>query len=250
MADTCSSPFTYSDIIEGYSTQTVSYAGSYTINAYTLPSISLCSLCWSCTSSSTWRESYPCHKHKCGHHNLWTCWDTCTDTWTHCDSSKLVWCDCWSGNIELWPTIDITASMNVPMTFGCGTGFTVGTTGETGIETSSISVSSFSISMGINGDNLTINVDLGEGITLQQDNGTFSATLYLTSLSSSYTDSTIGVTYSISIVVNLLMCAEPIPPISWLNIQLVTRIEARFDADGVDTADTIDFTVNCPITDS
>lgn len=128
--------------------------------------------------------------------------------------------------------------MNIPMTFELSVGEAIGVELDGPIETSSITINDFNLSLNVNGQGFTIYVPIT--LTIEQMNGTFSVTIPLTSVSETYTAS--GITYGIDLSFNLLTCLTPTNGMGWLNIQIV----GSFTAEGP-TPITTNFEFACPL---
>jgi hypothetical protein len=129
--------------------------------------------------------------------------------------------------------------MSIPMTFGLAAGYQISVdTPPAPVETSYITIQDFTFHLDVNGSSFNITVPIT--LTVQQENGSFSATIPLTSIKETYTSE--GIVYSIQFGFNLLCCATPKSPVSWLNIQVNGVIGAL----GVNSS----FSMVCPIVEA
>jgi hypothetical protein len=102
-------------------------------------------------------------------------------------------------------------------------------------------------SVGVTGDGIsetiTINlVPLPTSIDYDASTGEFSATTDLGGFSS--TSEIDGITYTLAITSDILFCAEPVPPVGWVNIVLNCTLSA-YAYDVVNY--TVEFSIVCPI---
>ena len=126
--------------------------------------------------------------------------------------------------IELWPTLQFSASVDMPMsaTAGAGLEWTTKPPPEP-YECYTVTLKACDCSCSINGSGFTINL-IPNDIELEQKNGEFSATLDLGGFSSKVTEA--GIEYSCSISTSLLLCLEPEPPQGWVNVLLDVEFTA------------------------
>ena len=211
----CSSPFVFVAGIDYTAVNfTMGYSGNTTISAYTTPSV--VTACVPC--------GYTCTQTTCGPECLCGAFKWCQCCTQVCRAWAIKWCDCVTvPGIELWPKLDIAASMNIPMSFEMLAGEAVGVTLDGPIEATSITIKSFNLSLNVNGQGFTIYVPIT--LTVEQMNGTFSVTIPLTSVSETYTAA--GITYVIDMSFNLLTCLTPTNGMGWLNIQIVGSLTAE-----------------------
>lgn len=222
----CDSPFTYSEeLVYASQAYTVSFGGSTTIPALSTPSTSLC------------LPEIVCLQWTCGLGCVCHTWQWCKCCSQLCMDMGTKWvCSTIPGTV-LWPALNLSASMDIPMVFQLADGYEINVDTPSGpIETSSITIQSFTFRLSVNGEGFSISVPIN--LTVEQENGSFSATIPLTSIKESY--SSAGIEYSIQFGFNLLCCATPESPLSWMNIQVNGVISAL----GINTS----FSMACPIT--
>lgn len=236
---TCQSPFAYV-IDTDYSIikYNMGFSGSTTIPGYTTPSYELCVLTLNC--------------------NKTTCGPGCICTlggvvqWCKCCTQDCVigsgwyweWTDCSTvPGIPIFPTLNVSASCDLTMAFlvGAGVAFTPagptidGIPAPTPVETAAIEFQNFTFNITVNGVSFTIPVPIT--LIISETNGSFSATIPLTSITEIYQSG--GISYSINFSFNLLACLTPSDGVGWLNIQIV----GSFEIEGVIQ----NFLIVCPI---
>ena len=241
----CSSPWEYDEGL----TYTVSFnfdvSGSVTSPGYSIPSYSLCLLGvnWGgveCTSTRTWTGI--CKKGK------WS-WGTCT--WTYCASSiwygpNWYWYDCSTiPSVPIIPTFELIGSANVNSTIltSVGTAFTA-TAPPGPYQISALTINSITYTFtlafpGYGSETVTLTENLG--LTLQEENGDFSAELALDTLSSSFNYD--GFEYSFQIGNSLLFCLNPVPPQGWVNLLSSYTLSVSYEGIGY----TVTGLCTCPI---
>lgn len=218
----CSSPFVYTVFEDSITVSyTFSVTGSVVVPGYTYNPPPLCLLGWNAAHDSN------CH---------WSGWNyDCT--WV---SGSHYWYDCTTvASIPVFPTLNLTANASIPGTFTTGSGESLSMTGYEAFETTSFKIKQFIITLSVNGEPYKISIPLN--VTCYQTNGEFSATVALYSLT--YSENIDGFDYNISMSFNLLFCAEPIPPMGWLNLQIDCGLSV--DVEGFDYSTY--FTIACPI---
>ncbi len=210
----CSSPFVYVVSEETVSfSSTVGVKGSYTLPGYTVPSAQICWL--------QWNPPYTAYK-SCSKNKWWGV-KSCKGAYWVKGSHK--WCCCWSTpSIPIWPSLTFTGSASVPFEFEASTGFQI--TPEAPLEpfeATTITLEKCNCSVGINGENITINI-LPEAIEIGQENGEFFVNIPLYGFNSSETIA--GIKYTLSVESSLLLCLEPVPPSGWINLLLTCALTA------------------------
>lgn len=234
----CSSPFMFSSELT-YSSQpyNLSFSGSTTVPGYTTASVPLCVLAPVCVDS-TCGPGCSCNKHKCGGWNPGNiqCWSWCKCCTQTCTAWKEEWTDCTTvPGIQLWPDLNVSASITVPMSFELATGVSITVEGGEPIECASITFNSFDFVLDINGVKSTIKVPVS--LTVSEENGSFAVTIPITSISETYHSD--GYTYNLNFSFNLLTCLTPSGGAGWLNFQVACSI----NVDGIKT----NFDIACPI---
>jgi len=242
------SSFQYSESMSGgldY-TYTISTIGSYTLPSYSTPSTDVC--------VPTWYPGYVCDCswslscNSCG----WRGWGTCCN-WNQVGcgwcSGSTGWCCCSTiPGVEVWPSLTFTASTDIPLVLTSTIEYefsTVAPVDPTLIY--SMLINACNCSVGVTGDGIsetiTINlVPLPTSIDYDASTGEFSATTDLGGFSS--TSEIDGITYTLAITSDILFCAEPVPPVGWVNIVLNCTLSA-YAYDVVNY--TVEFSIVCPI---
>ena len=252
---TCTSPFAYVPVEYCISTNyTFNVAGTIIVPGYSLPSSTICLLGSNpahadCPppSACTWT---PRVRHCPPPPNSWSkpCWWTggvlnCPPcTWV---KESWYWYDCWTvSSLEVFPTLTISGSITVPTTMQLSEGVIITETAPTGapFEMASMTIYSFDFSFYVNGFGYNVPINLGSGITIEELNGEFALSYTLGALTETYTDD--GYDYEINMTFNLVLCATPIPPVGWLNIQVVTAFSVTLDGVGIYKTS---FSLMCPI---
>ncbi len=221
----CSSPFAYTSELTYYETKyTINFTGKTQIPGYTIPGVSICEPVYTCTETT-------CLGCVC---NTWQWCSCCTSV---CDAWALTWTDCWTTpSVTIWPTLNLTASLTIPMIFDLGAGFQITADAPTEpIQTASFTFEDFTFEINVNGVSVTIDVPVS--LTITEKNGTFSTTIPITSITETFT--TDGITYTITFSFSLYGCLTPTPPVGWLNIEIAGSLSAA--------GATTDFTILCPI---
>jgi hypothetical protein len=253
----CSSPYVIPVVGTTLYTATynVTYNGSITIPKETIDGVTLCIPTYNlpeyyCPSKSKktcvlWDWDPKCK----GKWWDWKCSDKCVEKVCKNPAYKdpsWGWGNCKKGNdIEIFPKLTITYSATIPMTFDAETGYvmSVNPPPPTGVQTASIEVQGFDLNMDINGTPVVINIK--ENVTFSaESNGTFSATVALTSVTVSTDISDLK--YKIDFTLSLLFCAEPTNGMSWLNLQVDADLKVISDGETIFQQK---FNVACPITD-
>lgn len=218
----CSSPFAYSETLD-YSpvNYTVAFSGSTSIPGYSIPGQQLCLVQEVCVEQ--------------------TCGPGClcgTFKWCKCCSQiclKLApeYYDCTSTpSIPIWPALNISASISIPMIFDIAVGYTITPVAPPQpIEIASIEIQDFTFLLDVNNDSFSIPVPIS--LTLSEQNGNISVSVPITSITKNYDG------YQINFSFNLLSCLTPSGGVGWLNIQVV----GNFTGDGYNQ----NFTFVCPI---
>lgn len=253
----CSSPFSYVAYSDG-SYQSVPYTlgfvGSYTLQGYSIPGYSLCALGWNAAHiewGSCCGGGCVCN---CGwggwRNTVLSCsWCNCCSTNNHCNvgwvSGSHYWYNCSQvPSIPVFPTLNMSASANIPMSFELEEDVELSLEGPSVIVTSSIVVESVDIILTINNTDFTISVPSNNlPITISANsNGQFSATIPIYTFTD---DTTIdGYGYNITIGSSFLFCADPVAPQGWANLQLAAAFSIT--ALGANIYNT-SFTVACPL---
>jgi len=209
----CDGGFSYSVAYTTFaisSNQSASCAGTLTIDSYSIPGYTMC--CW----YPVWGGSKCC---KWG-------WDV------DCSWKKFIKWDqsCWTTpSIEIWPTTTITGSTSMSTTMTWAQTISYTTDGPSSGETTSLTINSLIFSINIDGVAASWNIANG-GIQCQADqDGNFSATINLDTISSSYDG--IGYTWNNS----LLLCPKPSDGAAWLNVTATLS----FSYDGVTAGGTL-----------
>lgn len=212
----CETPFVYgilSSIVE--TKQTVVVNGSFQLPEYSTPSTQSCLLALS---------EYPIGKWKFNINSL---------SWN--------WSDCGTvPGIEIWPTLNFTASCNIPIIFEAIDGFVITVEGGQVYETASMTINECNLTLGINGTDVSINI-IPSPIIVIQTNGNFSTNIELNSYIGSY--DYLGVDYKLTINPKLLFCLDPVPHSGWINLTLNCVLNATGDEINYLTG----FTILCPI---
>jgi hypothetical protein len=227
----CDSPFAYDQTLSYSSTgYTLTFEGGTTVQGYSTPSVSLCAPCgYSCTQE-TCLGGCICNK-----------WKWCKCCTKLCDAWGIDWCDCVNTSVTLWPTLTISASIDIPMTYELAAGYsiTVDTPLEP-IETVSYTFEDFTFNITVNGTTSSITIPCT--LEVSETNGSFETTVPITSISESYSDE--GIDYSVDFSFNFLLCLTPENGIAWLNIQVVGSLTASYENIAPVTTS---FTITCPI---
>ena len=224
----CSSPFVFSGELT-YSSipYNLSFSGSTTVPGYTTTNVPLCVLKPVCTDQ-TCGPGCICHT---------TSWCKCCTQ--ECRAWKEEWTDCTTvPGIQLWPNLNISASMTIPMDFELAAGYAITVTGGEPIECASITFKSFDFAIDVNGSKSTINVPVT--LTVSEENGSFAVTIPITSISETYHSD--GYSYDLKFSFNLLTCLNPSGGAGWLNLQVACSI----NVDGITT----NFDIACPIVEA
>lgn len=146
------------------------------------------------------------------------------------------WCDCTDTVIPIVPAFDINASCNIPMVITSDVEYVLQVTGQSVMEASSVTINSFDLNLTISiagAPVFPVTINFPDTVTLSQVDGSFSTTLPI------FTWNEVVSGYGFTITANLLFCADPIPPLSWFNLQLVCDV----DFDGYSES----FTIGCPL---
>lgn len=155
------------------------------------------------------------------------------------------WCCCKEENgIQVYPDLNISYSATIPMNFVAENEQVMSVDPPpNGIQTASIVVNGFDLSMDINGDKTGISIKEDITFSYSPQDG-WSVTLPLTGV----TVSTVidGLEYEIGFTFSLLFCAEPEGGMSWLNFEIESDLKVKSDGD---TLYGTEFSVACPITD-
>jgi hypothetical protein len=228
----CSSPFVYVIFSQTVKFDSVvGVKGSYTLPGYTIPSTQICWLQWKapyseCTSKTTnsWWGITSCNKY------VWV-------------KGSHKWCCCSTiPSIPVWPTLTFTGSVSIPFEFEAETGFQLTvTTPPEPFEATSITLKQCNLTLGINGEDITINI-IPEPIKVGQENGEFFVVIPLYGFASS--ENIAGIEYTLSIESSLLFCLDPVPPSGWINLLLNCTLTA-FEQDVVNYSTS--FSISLPI---
>ena len=233
----CESPFEYELISEVQTVENeVEFSGSYTLNSYSIPSEPIC-------------EYVPPYEScKWGKSCKWKGWKlNCSWDVVDCKWVQESWCCCWNTpSIELWPTLTFTASVVIPMTFESEEAFVI--TADSPAEpiiTTSFIINPVDLDLEVNGVSYSVPI-IPETITVEQENGFFDIDITLYPYNNgtiSYGVNIDGVGYSFDITPSLLLCLNPEPPQTWINLLLTCSLSA--DYEGI--TETVNFSISCPI---
>ena len=178
----------------------------------------------------------------------WNCQKTCKNSFCDQPSYKDAywgWCCCKEENgVQVYPDLNISYIATIPMNFKAQNQFVMTVDPPpTGLQTASIVVNDFDLSMNINGDTTVISIKEDITFTYSTESG-WSATLQLTGVNVSTVIDDLK--YEIGFTFYLLFCAEPEGGMSWLNLEVESDLKVISDGD---TLYGTEFSVACPITD-
>jgi len=236
----CSSPFVYYASAEyETSSYTIGFSGSTSVSGYKIPSEELCLLGWNPGSLSCSSESClggcVCDKWK------WCkcCTKICNKwSWT---SGKSYWYDCWSTpSVTLMPDLDIQYNLSTDQTYELAVGESISVTGAQSYIAASIKITKLEMGLTVNGT--SVNIDIPIDITITQTNGEFAATYDLVSVNEEYTID--GIEYEMKFSFALQACADPVPPVGWLNIEVDCDLSIVYE--GTESY-SVSFEASCPI---
>lgn len=225
----CSSPFVYV-----YSSTFVTnkfnidLAGSYTLNGYSV-TWGGGTHCWGCvvtdSSWTGWRNSQLVTN---------TYWNSCC--WQHTYPS-------WT--IQLWPNINFSASVKMPIeiTSELGVQLNIETPAEP-FQAESITFDECALTLSVNSTNYDIDL-VTNPIELDEENGQFSLSIELGGFESSFTEW--GLTYELKVTSSLEFCLTPIPPVGWVNLVLTCELSISDEIADIDFGYSTSFQVSCPI---
>ena len=229
----CSSPFVYDQTLSYSATAyTLTFEGSTTVQGYSTPSVTVCAPCYNCTNEECFGGCV-CNK-----------WKWCKCCTKVCKAWAFSWCDCVNESVTLWPELNISASIDIPMTYDLAAGYTItATTPPSPVEIASYTFEAFTFEITVNG--IPISIPIPCSLTVSETNGSFETTVPITSINESYSDD--GIDYSIDFSFNFLLCLTPTGGMAWLNLQVVGTVTASYEnIVPVKTS----FTIACPIVDA
>lgn len=217
----CSSPFSYQATASLVITNsTMNMSGTYTLPSLTIPALAICEPAVSCHWGGAWNAEL------------------------ECDDG---WCCCWyPPAIEIWPSIDFTASFKAPIQVQGSEQITFSSSGT--IPSPAIcAVVNFdtitlSLGVGVDGDNGTIELTIPPFTLQESTSGGFLIEVPFESLSTSYV-SPLGTIYKLVIDAGMLFCLDPVPPQGWININLSCTLSCTIL--GIDYSQ--QFNIDCPI---
>ncbi len=238
----CSSPFEYKASVEYESSSyTIGFSGSTSVSGYKIPSEEVCLLGWNpayseCTGSSCMGCS-KCKGWKCS-------WNKCCKKWCSkytWHKGKSYWYDCWSTpSVTLMPNLNIKYSLSTDQTYELAVGESISTEGAQTYIASSITITRLKMGLTVNGTG--VNIDIPINITIEQENGEFEAIYDLVSVKEKYKVD--GIVYEMKFSFALQACADPEPPVGWLNMQV--DCDLSIDYEGTESY-SISFLATCPI---
>lgn len=218
----CDSPFVIAiDVSDELviSESTFDLKGSYTLASYSVPGLPICAPTMSCHWGGSWGCTLKC-------------------SWG--------WCCCWSTpSIPVWPSIDFGASLNTPMSVASETAvsFTLDAPPDpVEIVTLTFDKTTIKLSVGVEGEDVTITLKLPAFEVYADSNGEFYTTVEIGKISSTMQGPP-GISYTLSIDAQLLLCLNPKPPESWVNIQLNCTLSC--DMEGIVYKES--FGIACPL---
>jgi hypothetical protein len=131
--------------------------------------------------------------------------------------------------------------MTIPLEFEEGVGVLISTEAPEGepYQIVQYTITAFDLNVIINGYNYTIPIPVT--IVCSEENGSFATTIPITTVTQ--TEKYSGDKLTVKFSVNLLFCLTPIPPMTWVNVQVVCTITEEID--GVN--ESICFTCACPL---
>jgi hypothetical protein len=222
----CSSPFVY--VIDQYYVTVpykLSFSGNGGIPGYSTPSFELCLLGLNAAHCSWYWTGWQNWKRVCDWH-----------------PSSWYWYDCTAiASIQVFPAITVYASATIPMLFRLGVGELISTNGVSGTIAESIVFENFAFTAGVNGNSYTLYIPISVYMTYDSG-GEFAVQIPIYTLSDSFEDS--GFTYSISVGISALFCADPEPPAGWLNLLFTIEFSVTLDNTSIYTTS---FSVDCPL---
>ena len=185
----CSSPFEISQVLFGYEYDwNIKCSGNTIIPAYSTPSIEIC--CWDALSCGTWSNT------------------GCTCNWKDCYTIP---------GIPLWPELKVAGSAGIQLVYANYQEEDIDIEGPSEpYSVLSLTIQNPQIGLSINGIGTTLTFPIGE--TLQYDTAEgFSTSIQLPSVYGNYVY--LGSGINIQILIYILFCLEPTPPIGWINVQ-------------------------------
>lgn len=259
----CTSPVIFTTGVTASYPYTAVVAGSFELYGYALPGVTTHGWAWNpahfgnCTS---WENGATCQSWTWGgwQNTVVECngWNTICATYAWVPGSSSPCCYTTTPSIPLWPTLFFNFSASMNQVYEATQAVNVTPTGGVvPIEATSVQLNDFNLDINVgpnappatNSTNITLSVPCT--ITLTQQNGTFNATVLIGTLVETYTAD--GLVYAATITINLLFCATPIPPQTWINLQLAVSFTVAYSSDvGVDLlAKPVSFVVVLPLAD-
>jgi hypothetical protein len=138
------------------------------------------------------------------------------------------------------PDLDIQYNLSTDQTYELAVGESISVTGAQSYIAASIKITKLEMGLTVNGT--SVNIDIPIDITITQTNGEFAATYDLVSVNEEYTID--GIEYEMKFSFALQACADPVPPVGWLNIEVDCDLSIVYE--GTESY-SVSFEASCPI---
>jgi hypothetical protein len=239
----CTSPFKFVAGVE-YESRKIKmvFYGSTDVPAVYLPVLFDCKVglkpgYFECTSTSC----IGCLRRKRGIIKWENCCNRiCTNGITHLPIPYLYDCKSSQG-VKVIPDLKIKAAVVTSMTFETSLQAIITTNGFNATSTKSITIYDLSVHLIINGEDIWFEIPVT--VTITDESGVFYATIPITSIKKTIRIGDIN--FDANIGVYLLACANPKPPMGWLNLKIGIELNPPKPEFGTNTFAT--FAIGCPI---